>query len=114
MKKEIHPENYRLVVFQDVSCDYSFITHSTVKTTETIKWEDGNEYPLYKLEISDKSHPYFTGKQPGGVVSPRRGGDNTTAPAPSPFGAKVRAAGPLRTPEARHSDFRRMSALSNW
>ena len=63
MKKDLHPENYRLVVFQDVSCDYSFITHSTVKTTETIKWEDGNEYPLYKLEISDKSHPYFTGKQ---------------------------------------------------
>ena len=63
MKKEIHPENYRLVVFQDVSCDYSFLTHSTVKTTETIKWDDGNEYPLYKLEISNKSHPYFTGQQ---------------------------------------------------
>ena len=63
MKKNIHPDDYRLVVFQDVSCDYSFITHSTVKTSDTIKWEDGNEYPLYKLEISDKSHPYFTGKQ---------------------------------------------------
>ena len=63
MKKEIHPDNYRLVVFQDVSCDYSFLTRSTVKTSDTIKWEDGKEYPLYKLEISDKSHPYFTGKQ---------------------------------------------------
>ena len=63
MKKEIHPDDYRLVVFQDVSCDYSFITRSTVKTSDTIKWEDGNEYPLYKLEISDQSHPYFTGKQ---------------------------------------------------
>ena len=63
MKKNLHPENYRLVVFQDVSCDYSFLTKSTVKTSEKIKWEDGNEYPLYKLEISDKSHPYFTGKQ---------------------------------------------------
>ena len=63
MKKEIHPNDYRLVVFQDVSCDYTFITRSTVKTSETIKWEDGKEYPLYKLEISDKSHPYFTGKQ---------------------------------------------------
>tara|TARA_B100000686_G_scaffold337433_1_gene408553 strand:+ start:667 stop:933 length:267 start_codon:yes stop_codon:yes gene_type:complete len=63
MKKNLHPENYRLVVFQDVSCDYSFITKSTVKTNDTIKWEDGNEYPLYKLEISNKSHPYFTGKQ---------------------------------------------------
>ena len=63
MKKEIHPDNYRLVVFQDASCDYSFLTRSTVKTSDTIKWEDGKEYPLYKLEISDRSHPYFTGKQ---------------------------------------------------
>ena len=63
MKKEIHPDNYRLVVFQDVSCDYSFLTRSTVKTSDTVKWEDGNEYPLYRLEISDRSHPYFTGKQ---------------------------------------------------
>jgi large subunit ribosomal protein L31 len=63
MKKEIHPDDYRLVVFQDVSCDYSFLTRSTVKTSDTIKWEDGEEYPLYKLEISDKSHPFFTGKQ---------------------------------------------------
>ena len=63
MKKEIHPDDYRLVVFQDISCDYTFITRSTVKTSETITWEDGKEYPLYKLEISDRSHPYFTGKQ---------------------------------------------------
>ena len=63
MKKEIHPDDYRLVVFQDISCDYTFITRSTVKTSDTITWEDGKEYPLYKLEISDRSHPYFTGKQ---------------------------------------------------
>ena len=63
MKKDVHPENYRYVVFQDLSCDYSFLTRSTVETIETIKWDDGNEYPLYKLEISNKSHPFFTGKQ---------------------------------------------------
>ena len=63
MKKDTHPENYRYVVFQDLSCDYSFLTRSTVKTKEKIKWEDGKEYPLYKLEISNKSHPFFTGKQ---------------------------------------------------
>ena len=63
MKKDIHPDNYRFVVFQDASCDYSLLTKSTVNTKETIKWEDGKEYPLYKLEISDKSHPFFTGKQ---------------------------------------------------
>lgn len=63
MKKGIHPEDYRLVVFQDISCDYSFLSRSCVKTDDTIKWKDGKEYPLYKLEISDKSHPYFTGTQ---------------------------------------------------
>ena len=63
MKKNTHPENYRYVVFQDISCDYSFLTRSTVETKETIKWEDDKEYPLYKLEISNKSHPFFTGKQ---------------------------------------------------
>jgi large subunit ribosomal protein L31 len=62
MKKGIHPENYRQVVFKDMSCDYSFLTRSAVETKETVKWEDGNEYPLYKLEISDKSHPFYTGK----------------------------------------------------
>tara|TARA_B100000519_G_C13973140_1_gene310940 strand:- start:338 stop:598 length:261 start_codon:yes stop_codon:yes gene_type:complete len=63
MKKDTHPKDYRFVVFQDSSCDYSFLTKSTVETKETIKWEDGKEYPLYKLDISNKSHPYFTGQQ---------------------------------------------------
>lgn len=63
MKKGIHPENYRPVVFKDMSVDYAFLVSSTVKTSETIEWEDGNTYPLVKLEISDKSHPFFTGKQ---------------------------------------------------
>lgn len=62
MKKEIHPENYRLVVFKDMSNDYAFLTRSTVESKETITWEDGKEYPLIKLEISNTSHPYFTGK----------------------------------------------------
>ena len=62
MKKDIHP-GYRQVVFQDTSADYSFLTRSTVKTNETIQWEDGNEYPLVKVEISSASHPFYTGKQ---------------------------------------------------
>ena len=62
MKKNIHPENYRLVVFKDMSNDYSFVSKSCAPTKENIKWEDGNEYPLIKLEISHKSHPFFTGK----------------------------------------------------
>jgi len=62
MKKDIHPDNYRFVVFKDFSCDHAFLTKSTAPSKETITWEDGNEYPLVKLEISNMSHPYFTGK----------------------------------------------------
>ena len=62
MKKGIHPENYRTVVFKDMSNDYAFLSRSTANTKETIKWEDGNEYPLIKIEVSSKSHPFYTGK----------------------------------------------------
>lgn len=62
MKKGIHPDDYKLVVFKDMSNDYAFMTKSTAKTKDTIKWEDGKEYPLVKLEISHTSHPFFTGK----------------------------------------------------
>ena len=62
MKKGIHPENYRLVVMQDISTGHTVLTKSTVNTKDTIKWEDGNEYPLIKMEISSDSHPYYTGK----------------------------------------------------
>ena len=62
MKKGIHPENYRFVVFKDMSNEYTFMSRSTVATKDTIVWEDGKEYPLVKLEISNTSHPYFTGK----------------------------------------------------
>jgi large subunit ribosomal protein L31 len=62
MRKGIHPENYRLCVFKDMSTDYSILTKSCVESNETIKWEDGNEYPLVKMEISSDSHPFYTGK----------------------------------------------------
>lgn len=62
MKKGIHPEEYRLVVFKDITVDESFLTRSCAPSKETIQWEDGNEYPLVKVEISSKSHPFFTGK----------------------------------------------------
>lgn len=61
MKPDIHPE-YREVVFQDASAEFAFLTRSTMSSSETIKWEDGNEYPLIKVEISSKSHPFYTGK----------------------------------------------------
>jgi large subunit ribosomal protein L31 len=62
MKNGIHPSNYRFVVFQDMSNGTSFLSKSTAPSRENIKWEDGNEYPLIKLEISNTSHPFYTGK----------------------------------------------------
>lgn len=61
MKADIHP-NYRPVIFLDQSTNDAFLTRSTVSTKETMRWEDGNEYPVYKLEVSSKSHPFYTGK----------------------------------------------------
>ncbi len=62
MKKDIHPSSYRTVVFKDYSCDYMFLGKSCAPSKETITFEDGNDYPLIKLDISHMSHPYFTGK----------------------------------------------------
>ncbi|MCX6352751.1 MAG: type B 50S ribosomal protein L31 [Bacteroidetes bacterium] len=63
MKKGIHPESYRMVVFKDMSSGVEFLTRSCVNTRETTTHADGNEYPLYKLDISSASHPFFTGKK---------------------------------------------------
>jgi large subunit ribosomal protein L31 len=61
MKADIHPQ-YREVVFQDVTSDFKFLTRSTLSSKETVKWDDGNEYPLIKIEISSASHPFYTGQ----------------------------------------------------
>ena len=63
MKSSIHPQNYRPVVFSDDVAGFAFLTQSTAQTTDTIKWEDGNEYPLVKVHISSASHPFFTGEE---------------------------------------------------
>jgi large subunit ribosomal protein L31 len=62
MKQGLHPASYRYVVFKDMSNGTAFLSRSTAASKETIKWEDGNDYPLVKLEISSTSHPFFTGK----------------------------------------------------
>lgn len=63
MKKGLHPDNYRLVVFEDLNNGFRFLTRSTVAAEETTKWEDGQEYPLIKIHVSSASHPYFTGEE---------------------------------------------------
>jgi len=91
VKTDIHP-NYRPVVFQDTSSDLAFLTKSTIDTSETIEWEDGNTYPLAKVEISSASHPFYTGKQilvdtTGRVERFRKRYGNTAAkaaPEPAP------------------------------
>jgi large subunit ribosomal protein L31 len=63
MKTNLHPSEYRPVVFSDETAGFAFLTQSTAQTNETIKWEDGNEYPLVKVHISSASHPFFTGEE---------------------------------------------------
>ena len=63
MKKSIQPKDYQYVVFSDEQANFSFLTRSTATSKETIKWEDGKEYPLVKTQISSASHPYFTGEE---------------------------------------------------
>lgn len=62
-KKELHPKDYRFVVFMDEVANFSILTRSTAKSEETIKWKDGKEYPLVKIQISSASHPFFTGEE---------------------------------------------------
>jgi large subunit ribosomal protein L31 len=63
MKKSLHPDNYRLVVFEDLNNGSRFLTRSTVASDDTIKWEDGQEYPLIKVHVTSASHPFFTGEE---------------------------------------------------
>jgi large subunit ribosomal protein L31 len=89
MKQGIHPE-YREVVFVDTSSDFKFLTRSTAATTETIEWDDGNTYPMVRVEMSSASHPFYTGKQilidSGGRIERfrRRYGQKADAPVAAP------------------------------
>ena len=62
MKTDIHPE-YQTVIFLDTSCDHKILSRSTIKSEETMEWEDGNSYPVVRVEISSASHPFYTGKK---------------------------------------------------
>ena len=61
MKKDIHPASYRQVIFEDSTSGKRFLIGSTVETAKTDKWEDGKQYPVYQIEISSASHPFYTG-----------------------------------------------------
>jgi len=61
MKKDLHPDTYRQVIFEDSTSGKRFLIGSTIETTKKDKWEDGKEYPVYQVEISSASHPFYTG-----------------------------------------------------
>lgn len=63
MKKDIHPKNYRLVIFHDNSSDARFLVGSTIATSETATWDDGQEYPIVHVDVSSASHPFYTGQE---------------------------------------------------
>ncbi len=63
MKRDLHPENYRLVVFEDLNNGFRILTRSTASSNEKTKWDDGNEYPLIKVHVSSSSHPFYTGEE---------------------------------------------------
>ncbi len=63
MKKDIHPENYRMVIFTDDSSGERFLIGSTIRTDKTDKWEDGEEYPMVQMDVSSASHPFYTGQE---------------------------------------------------
>ena len=63
MKRDLHPDNYRLVVFEDLNNGYRILTRSTAISDETTKWDDGIEYPLIKVHVSSSSHPFYTGEE---------------------------------------------------
>ncbi len=70
MKKDLHPE-YQKVIFLDTSSDYKFLSGSTKSSDEKMTWEDGNEYPVIRVEISSDTHPFYTGKQKADRVGGR-------------------------------------------
>lgn len=63
MKRDLHPDNYRLVIFEDLNDGFRILTKSTASSNETTKWDDGNEYPLIKVHVSSSSHPFYTGEE---------------------------------------------------
>ncbi|NCN52454.1 type B 50S ribosomal protein L31 [Candidatus Parcubacteria bacterium] len=63
MKKDIHPENYRMVIFHDNSSGERFLIGSAIESTETEKWTDGNEYSVVRVDVSSASHPFYTGQE---------------------------------------------------
>ncbi len=113
MKKDIHPD-YKPVIFHDISTEYQVLTRSTMSSEETIEWEDGNTYPLIRVEISSASHPFYTGKRQniadrGGRIEQFRrrygGEDDSESPAAeAEADATDPVAGEGATEEAQQAD----------
>lgn len=102
MKSGIHADNYRPIVFQDISNGEMFLTKSTAKTEETIKYKDGNEYPLVKVHISSASHPFFTGQEK--LVDVEGRVDKFKARAKAAKEAREKAASKAKKPQSEKAE----------
>ena len=97
MKADIHPE-YQTVIFLDTSCDHKTLSRSTLTSEETMEWEDGNSYPVIRVEISAASHPFYTGKKQlsmdrGGRIEQFNRRYGTASAAPAGVGEEAAAEG---------------------
>lgn len=102
MKKDLHPSEYRPVVFEDLGDGFRILTKSTIKTDETTKWEDGNEYPLVKVHISSNTHPFFTGQEK--VLDLEGRVDRFKARAEAADKAKAAKLAAAKKPKAKKAD----------
>jgi len=102
LKKDLHPSEYRPVVFEDLGDGFRILTKSTIKTDETTKWEDGNEYPLVKVHISSNTHPFFTGQEK--VLDLEGRVDRFKARAEAADKAKAAKLAAAKKPKAKKAD----------
>jgi len=113
MKKDIHPKEYKLVVFEDLNNGFRILTRSTIKAEESTKWEDGKEYPLVKIHISSASHPFFTGQEKLVDIEGRVDKFKARREAAEKAKAEIAARGAKTGKKAEQIETQKMGRLSN-
>jgi large subunit ribosomal protein L31 len=112
MKKDIHPKEYQLVVFEDLNNGFRILTRSTIKAEESTKWEDGKEYPLVKIHISSASHPFFTGQEKLVDIEGRVDKFKARREAAEKAKAEIAARGAKSGKKAEQTETQKMGRLS--
>ncbi len=112
MKKDIHPKEYQLVVFEDLNNGFRILTRSTIKAEESTKWDDGKEYPLVKIHISSASHPFFTGQEKLVDIEGRVDKFKARREAAEKAKAEIAARGAKAGKKAEQTETQKMGRLS--